>query len=235
MPITCIECGHADLVPKTVQLPGTVRGQTFTVEMEGLECPGCGYRTIEGARMPEYGRLLADKYRARHGLLTSDEIRRRRRRLELTQEQFATHLGVGIASIKRWEMGKIQDLRNNQLIVERTRPPVTIVGEAFGAPGRSAPNVTSTSTIFAQEAASDVSTTACPIVVRGTPSATEPGAEPSAAVQEYIEAVLGSGKRRFLSQQTGSGWTLFHFESQRQTVNPQLLWLASESEEFAYA
>jgi DNA-binding XRE family transcriptional regulator len=184
--------------------------------------------------MPEYGRLLADKYRARHGLLTSDEIRKRRRRLELTQEQFATHLGVGIASIKRWEMGKIQDLRNNQLIVERTRPPVTDVWELAGDPGPFVPIVTSTSNISAQESAIDVFNTACRMV-RGTPSVTELGAEPSSAVQEYIEALPGSVKRSVPPQQTGLGWPLFHFEPQHQTVNPQFSWIANESEEFAYA
>src|SRR5262249_34973299 len=86
-------------------------------------CPKCGYQTIAGSDMPEFGRLLADQYRKKYGLLTSDEIRERRKRLEMNQEQFADWLGVGIASVKRWEMGKIQDKRSDALIRERTDPP----------------------------------------------------------------------------------------------------------------
>ena len=122
MPIRCIQCGEADLLPKKVQLPGTIRGETYEVEMSGLECPNCGYKTIEGSAMPEYGRLLADKYRANHRLLTSDEIRRRRRRLGMSQQEFAEHLDVGLASVKRWEMGKIQEPRHNERIIEKTEP-----------------------------------------------------------------------------------------------------------------
>ena len=122
MPIRCIQCGKADLLPKRVQLPGTIRGENYAVEMPGLECPSCGYKTIEGSAMPEYGRLLADKYRANHRLLTSDEIRRRRRRLGMSQQEFAEHLDVGLASVKRWEMGKIQEPRHNERIIEMTEP-----------------------------------------------------------------------------------------------------------------
>ncbi len=62
----CIQCGQADLEPNVVHLPGTVRGENYVVEMQGLECPRCHYKTIEGVAMPEFGRLLADKYRAAH-------------------------------------------------------------------------------------------------------------------------------------------------------------------------
>ena len=122
MPIRCIQCGGADLETKRISLEGTVRGQNYTVEMEGLACPRCNYNTIEGSAMPEYGRLLADRFRADHGLLTSDAIRARRERLGMSQLEFASHVGVGVASIKRWEMGKIQDQRNDYAIRRATDP-----------------------------------------------------------------------------------------------------------------
>src|SRR2546423_7169551 len=124
---SCINCGKADLEPKTIQLEGTVRGETYNVEMPGLQCPNCGYKTIEGPDMAEFGRLLADQYRVKHGLLPSDEIRARRKRLEMNQQQFADFLGFGVASVKRWELGKIQDARSNAIIVERTEVPKVIV------------------------------------------------------------------------------------------------------------
>jgi len=41
----------------------------------------------------------------------------------MSQEQFAKHLGgVGVASVKRWELGQVQDAAMNTLIVLRTDP-----------------------------------------------------------------------------------------------------------------
>ncbi|HUX10335.1 MAG TPA: type II TA system antitoxin MqsA family protein, partial [Terriglobia bacterium] len=118
--MNCVECGRANLEPAMVRLTGNVRGQEYTVGMEGLKCPLCGYETIEGPQMAEFGRLLADRYRADHGLLTSVEIRSLRKRLGMTQDEFARHVGVGVASVKRWEMGKIQDQRSNECIIRKT-------------------------------------------------------------------------------------------------------------------
>src|ERR1700739_1172276 len=104
----CFNCGKANLQPRQIQVTGTVREEEYTVNMRGLKCPNCGYQTVEGSDLQEYGRLLADRYRSTHGLLTSDEIRARRKQLGMSQEAFAKYLEVGVASVKRWELGKIQ-------------------------------------------------------------------------------------------------------------------------------
>ncbi len=116
----CIQCGQTDLVAKTVRLDGEVRGEHYTVEIPGLECPICGYKTIEGPMMPEYRRLLADRYRATHGILTSEDIRARRKRLGMNQPKFAQYVGVGAATVKRAEMGKIQDRHTDEAIRRKT-------------------------------------------------------------------------------------------------------------------
>lgn len=128
----CINCGKANLEPSLVVFTGHVRGETHTVAIQGLKCPNCGYTTIEGSAMPEFKRLLSDAYRKNHGLLTSTEIKQRRQNLEMTQERFADYLGVGIASVKRWEMGKIQDGWHNQLILEKTNRPVHATADLLG-------------------------------------------------------------------------------------------------------
>ncbi len=124
MKTLCISCTKANLRNARVRLLGTVRQENYTVEMDGLECPNCGYATVEGKSMPEFGRLLADQYRRGHGLLTSNDIVALRRQFGESQEAFAKRLGVGPASIKRWELGKIQDERSNQLILEKTEPKI---------------------------------------------------------------------------------------------------------------
>lgn len=119
--MNCLHCGRANLQKKPrARIRGEYKGEEFTVTMEGLACPKCGFTTVDGPRMAAYMRLVADAYRSRHGLLTSQEIRERRRRLGLSQAEFARHLGVGVASVKRWEMGRVQGVSSNELLRLRT-------------------------------------------------------------------------------------------------------------------
>ncbi len=37
----CIECGKAELLPAVVLLQGTVRGESYVVQISGFECPNC--------------------------------------------------------------------------------------------------------------------------------------------------------------------------------------------------
>lgn len=129
MQILCVSCTKADLQNAKVQLRGTLRQEDYTVEMEGLLCPNCGYVTVDSKLMPEFGRLMADKYRRAHGLLTSADIVALRTKFGENQQEFAARVGVGVASIKRWELGKIQDERNNELILDKTRPPLEEIGQ----------------------------------------------------------------------------------------------------------
>jgi putative zinc finger/helix-turn-helix YgiT family protein len=126
MPELCVKCANNTLHPKTVEFEGTVREEKYAVSMPGFECSTCGYKTMKGPYMAEFGRLLADKYRANHGLLTSDQIKERRLQLGLSQQAFADYLKRGVASVKRWEMGKIQEPDNDRHIREMTETgPVT--------------------------------------------------------------------------------------------------------------
>jgi putative zinc finger/helix-turn-helix YgiT family protein len=129
MTILCINCAKADLEKKPVRLSGEIRKHPYTVEMEGLKCPNCGYSTVDGKSMVELGRLAADEYRRANGLLTSDEIVALRERFKESQEAFARRLGIGIASVKRWELGKIQSKHYDDLIREKTKERVTDISQ----------------------------------------------------------------------------------------------------------
>jgi len=118
--MNCRKCGKANMHKGRATIPGELKGERFTVSMEGLVCPKCGYTTVVGPHMAEYMRLVSDAYRSKHGLLTSEEIRARRARFRMSQAAFAEYLGVGIASLKRWEMGKVQDSSSEKLIRLRT-------------------------------------------------------------------------------------------------------------------
>ena len=118
----CFACGKGKLERKTVDLSGTRKGEEFTVRIDGLLCTRCGIKTLDNEQSGEFTRLISDAYRRKHGLLTSDQIRDVRKRLRVTQKEFADYLGVGVASVKRWEIGKIQDQAMNRLILLMTDP-----------------------------------------------------------------------------------------------------------------
>jgi putative zinc finger/helix-turn-helix YgiT family protein len=123
----CINCGKADVRPDTVRLSGVVRSIPYQVEMQGLKCRNCGHSTLDAKGMTEFSRLLSDKYRAAHDLLTSEEILSLRNKFNESQEQFAKRCHIGIATLKRIEKGKIQDSDTDRRIRENTKVTVKVV------------------------------------------------------------------------------------------------------------
>ncbi|MBW1998007.1 MAG: DUF4065 domain-containing protein [Deltaproteobacteria bacterium] len=85
-----------------------VHGVSVQFDAEHYFCPTC---KIEVDTMPmaaKNQRALSDAYKKAVGLLTSEEIKRERKRLGWSQGDLAEALNVGIASVKRWETGHIQ-------------------------------------------------------------------------------------------------------------------------------
>lgn len=112
----CIQCRKAELETKVANVSGEIHGEHYTVACDALVCPQCSYTTIGAGQTQEFMRLLADAYRLAHGLLTSIEIRTKRSALGWSQTELAAQTGAGIASIKRWELGKIQDEAMDKLL-----------------------------------------------------------------------------------------------------------------------
>jgi putative zinc finger/helix-turn-helix YgiT family protein len=105
-----------------VELTGERYGQRFRIRMAGLKCSDCGFQTIDSDQSSEFTRRVSDAYRAANGLLTSSQIVAARTRLGMSQQQFAEHLGTGPASVKRWEVGKVQERSMDALIRLKTDP-----------------------------------------------------------------------------------------------------------------
>lgn len=112
----CINCRKSELVIQKAEMTGEVQGETFSVMCEALVCPNCGFKTVGAGQVQDFMKLLADEFRQKHFLMTGAEIKRRRKELNWSQQDLAEKTGVGLASIKRWEMGKIQDKAMDQLL-----------------------------------------------------------------------------------------------------------------------
>jgi len=100
--------GHGPLEPKKLMKQKAYKGVDIEYPADALVCPECGLEagTVESAGKVQ--RAMADAYREKMGLLTSSEIKSLRKAKDLTQQQLAELMKVGIASIKRWETGLIQ-------------------------------------------------------------------------------------------------------------------------------
>jgi putative zinc finger/helix-turn-helix YgiT family protein len=108
------------MVQKTVELSGERNGESFIVRVPGLVCSECGFSTISNKQSGRFTQAVSDAYRSAHGLLTGDDLRELRSGLDMSQLEFAEYIGVGVASVKRWECGQIQDKAMDQLIRLKT-------------------------------------------------------------------------------------------------------------------
>jgi len=92
---------------------GRFRGREYKVQTSAHVCQKCGHYLVEAEDTPELMRSLSDAYRSDVGLFTSDQIRSCRDSLGMSQQRFADYLKVGVASVKRWELGGVQDAAND--------------------------------------------------------------------------------------------------------------------------
>jgi HTH-type transcriptional regulator/antitoxin MqsA len=105
---TCPLCSEGELEEKVVEERFTYKGHSLVVpDYHVLECDACGEAVVqrESARRAE--KMLRDFGRVVDGLLTAADIKRIRRKLDLTQEQMAMVLGGGLKGFARYENGQV--------------------------------------------------------------------------------------------------------------------------------
>jgi putative zinc finger/helix-turn-helix YgiT family protein len=105
----CLYCDNGQFDKKRIRFPVELKGETLEVLSEAFVCSKCGESQMDSEQMNQLRKISADEYRKKHGLLTSAEISQYRKRLGMSQIQFAEYLNIGEASIKRWETFFIQD------------------------------------------------------------------------------------------------------------------------------
>jgi putative zinc finger/helix-turn-helix YgiT family protein len=113
--VNCLRC-ESELEKKVTMMDGEYAGERYRVPAETMVCPKCGHAALHASQIDAFSTAVADAYRKRHGLLTSSEIRKIRGDLGMSQEEFAAYLSVGLASVKRWELGKVQEKSMDDLV-----------------------------------------------------------------------------------------------------------------------
>lgn len=84
-----------------------VNGEEITVpEATHLICPRCHEVLLRSDDARKLRRGALEIYRAKYGLLSADDIRSIRERLDLTQAELAHLLRLGGNTISRWESAR---------------------------------------------------------------------------------------------------------------------------------
>lgn len=112
----CLKCNATQFVNQSVRFTPEIKGETVEVIVPCMVCQNCQTPIMDTGQMSVLRRASADKYRERHSLLTSAQIITYREELGMSQSAFSRYLGVGEASIKRWETYYIQDTSQDELI-----------------------------------------------------------------------------------------------------------------------
>src|SRR5438105_12389096 len=102
----CGKCCQKRMHLATVAYTTTIEhdGRTYRVEIPALTVPQCG--NCQALSIDdEADQQISAAFRRAAGLLAPEEIRQSREKLGLTQKQFANLLGVGEATVSRWETG----------------------------------------------------------------------------------------------------------------------------------
>ena len=93
-----------------------MRNEPIEVEVQEYKCPKCGEKSLAPTEINDPFAQAYRLYRTRHRILQPDEIRDFRRRFHLTQEELAKLLGLGGATLSRYENGSLQDRTHDTLI-----------------------------------------------------------------------------------------------------------------------
>jgi putative zinc finger/helix-turn-helix YgiT family protein len=93
-----------------------VKGETVHFKADALVCDSCGGHYWDTELGDRLAKAASNAYRAEHGLLTSDQIVAYRKKLNMSQAEFAKFLPMAIASLKRYESFGVQDESADALI-----------------------------------------------------------------------------------------------------------------------
>ena len=102
----CPSCGNA-MKEKVKSLIYPVNGEDIHVpSMPHLACPKCKEIILRLDEAKNLREKAIELYRKKYNLLSSEEIRSIRDRLDISQTDLAELLRLGVNSISRWEIGK---------------------------------------------------------------------------------------------------------------------------------
>jgi len=93
-----------------------VRGENIPVRVEYFKCLECGSEFEDPQSAYDPLEVAYHEYRIRHGMVQPQEIKQFRERFGLTQLELSNLLGLGGATLSRYENGALQDEAHNTML-----------------------------------------------------------------------------------------------------------------------
>jgi putative zinc finger/helix-turn-helix YgiT family protein len=93
-----------------------IRGEVITIKNDYFLCKECGQEFVNTKINIDPLEEAYKKYRELKGMVTPEEIRDYRKEFNLTQEEFSKLLGIGIATINRYENGALQSEAHDRIL-----------------------------------------------------------------------------------------------------------------------
>lgn len=100
----------------------TVRGESIPVRAEYFKCKECGSEFEDPQSAYDPLEIAYREYRTRHGMVQPEEIKQFRERFGLTQLELSNLLGLGGATLSRYENGALQDEAHNTMLSLAMQP-----------------------------------------------------------------------------------------------------------------
>jgi HTH-type transcriptional regulator/antitoxin MqsA len=107
----CPFCESGTLEQKAITETYTYKGHAFEIEQPSERCSECGEGILSGTDLEATDKQIREFQARVDGLLTSQEIRRIRKKLKLTQKQAAQIFGGGPNAFSRYERGETTPLK----------------------------------------------------------------------------------------------------------------------------
>ena len=125
---TCPVCGKGALNKELIEERFEYKGQSISIPNYLVyKCDACNETIVDKGTLKSSGKLLKNFKCKVDGLLTGDEIKEIRKKLNLTQEQMSEILGGGLKGFARYESGQIcQSRAMDNLLRILDRYPDTI-------------------------------------------------------------------------------------------------------------
>lgn len=105
---TCPICDKGKLKKQVKDKVFKYKGESITIPgYVTFNCDVCGDAVVDNGTLRESGKILKDFQRKVDGMLSGEEIKKIRKKLDLTQEELAEIIGGGLKSVARYESGQV--------------------------------------------------------------------------------------------------------------------------------
>lgn len=104
----------------------SIRGENIPIEVNFFQCTECDTEFADPNSSYDVLEVAYREFRKKHNMVQPEVIKQFREKFGFTQNEFANLLGLGVATLSRYENGALQDDAHNMLISLAMQPVVLL-------------------------------------------------------------------------------------------------------------